>query len=215
MPFKLFRFPGAKPSDDIPNMLKLFLTRDLFSTVSVQAALFGGYADCDYDEIDQKFNAGQIKCDKNAVYDPVFHLCYNVTNVVTNTWEASGKCFDLNASNVIQFFGDYQVESFMDLLKSGAFVVKVKITMLSFYILSINRIKHENNFDIILGKLILPTHYNGSFLLQVNSVEDVKRNFRNLEVISGQYSTGYYAIAKFNQIKNKIQLRMITTNDQV
>lgn len=79
-----------------------------------------------------------------------------------------------------------------------------------------NRKTFETNLILyITGQLILPASYNGSFLLQVNSVDDVKRNFRNLEVISGQFSTGYYAIAKFNQIKNKIQLRMINDNDLV
>jgi hypothetical protein len=66
----------------------------------------------------------------------------------------------------------------------------------------------------ISGQLILPPSYNGIFLLEVNSVDDVKNNFRNLEVISGQYSTGFYAIAKFNQIRNKIQLSMINADDQ-
>ena len=100
-------------------MLKLFLTKDLNSTVAVQAALFGGYADCDYDEIDKRFKTGLIKCEGNAVYDPVFHLCYSVQNITVNAWEVSQKCMDLNISNPLQFFGDYQVEGFMDLLKSG------------------------------------------------------------------------------------------------
>jgi len=121
----LRRFPGTKPSHDVPNLLKLFLSKDPQSTIRAYTSL--GNAVCDDNQIYIKANNGEITCDDGFIWDQN-KTCYSVPNVIANVSEASNICQNLYGSKEIQFYNSKDVDRFMDMVRSG------KKTKLCFFI---------------------------------------------------------------------------------
>ena len=112
-------YPGALPKDDVPNLLKLFLSKDPDSTMRSYTYFFGGYADCSDNLLVEKYTKGQIKCDDGFVWDQK-KVCYAIPNIITNASEVSNVCQNLyDGSANIEFKNDEGIERFMNLLRSG------------------------------------------------------------------------------------------------
>ena len=125
------RFPGTKPSDDVPNLLKLFLSKDPKSTIRAYTSLAN--AICDDNQIFTKANKGEIQCDDGFVWDQN-KTCYSVPNVIANASETNKICNNLSGSKSIQFFNAKDVDRFMDMVRSGKnkkHTVKLELTTTS------------------------------------------------------------------------------------
>ncbi len=94
-------------------------------TISAKTRAFGGYISCDKNVANDRFDKGIIKCDEGFVYDRR-RACINVPNAIGNFSEMFDLCKSIHSSDGIEFdagyhFTDEDVQSFMDLLKSGKY----------------------------------------------------------------------------------------------
>ena len=110
------RFPGTKPTDNVPNLLKLFLSKDPKSTIRAYTSLAS--AICDDNQITAKASKGEIQCDDGFIWDQN-KTCYSIPNQIANIYETSNICQNLFGSKVIQFSTAKDVDRFMDMVISG------------------------------------------------------------------------------------------------
>ena len=127
----LLRFPGAIPSDNVINLLKLFMSKEPNSTIRSQVSLEGGYNLC----TEAQFLSKNYTCRKGFVSDSRNRNCYKVLNIVTNETVGNNSC---NPNSLLSFTKDREVEGFMDLLKTGSiclnkYVILGQIQMISAY----------------------------------------------------------------------------------
>jgi hypothetical protein len=111
------RFPGVNSSVNILTLLKLFLSKDPNTTITVQTALFGGYATCEKDLILERIGKNEIACDEGYTFDPVSTRCYIVPDIISNDFIEG--CIHASGSDFVQFDSDEEVGGFMDMLTSG------------------------------------------------------------------------------------------------
>ena len=100
------------------NLLKLFLSKDPDNTARAYTSNFGGYANCDDNLTFERAIKGQIKCDEGFIWDQKKN-CYSVPNMITNASENYSVCKKLHGSKNIKFDSNTEVDSFMDLIKTG------------------------------------------------------------------------------------------------
>ena len=124
------RFPGSKPTDNVLNLLKLFLSKDPKSTIRAYASLAS--AICDDNQMTAKANKGELQCDDGFIWDQN-KTCYSIPNRIANTSEKSNICQNLFGSKVIQFSSAKDVDRFMDIVRSGMKMKYVQSCLLLLY----------------------------------------------------------------------------------
>ena len=111
-----FRFPGAVPSDDVPNLIKLLLSKDPNSTIRSQVALNGGYKEC---TAEQK-RAKNYNCSEDFVLDEENMICYKVLNIVANFSFGEELCNEESGSSGSLYFdNEKELRGFYNLLTTG------------------------------------------------------------------------------------------------
>ena len=111
-----FRFPGAKATDDVPNLLKLFLSKDPDSSIRTQVALVGGYDACN---VDQNLTYHRKRCARdNNIWSEENLSCYKVLNVSTNFNNGYNNICN---QSLIDIQNDDDVEAFINLVKYGTY----------------------------------------------------------------------------------------------
>ena len=84
-----------------------------------QVALAGGYEEANCDQIP----ANLKHCVGDFVLDPLNKKCYKVLNVLSNESWASDVCLSNDYAVALRFRNDSQVSGFIELLKSGSFLL--------------------------------------------------------------------------------------------
>ncbi len=113
------RYPGLSTTDNVLEMLKLYLSKDPNSTIRANVSFSGGFGYCDNDLIIERFNKEMIHCDEGFIFDPITVRCYIIPNVLVNSSNYYEYCHEAYGAECLEFQNDDQVNSFMDLLISG------------------------------------------------------------------------------------------------
>jgi hypothetical protein len=114
--FPLFRFPGTTKEDNVPNLIKLFHSKDANSTIRSQVALNGGYQTCTISHL--RANKDLYQCPIGFVLDEKTMICFSVLNAFGNFSTGIDLC-KLNGSRILNFRNVEELDGFTDLLLSG------------------------------------------------------------------------------------------------